>query len=146
MGQWSSRDTSEIDLAPGKLTVRHARDGQARRPATAALPRSTGEVMVTRRAGLLTIAADGEVVYSGCPGPVPIGKLYRLVPWACAALQGKVCVPRKTHRSARPVDRLDAASLTGDSCPSASRSDHGSRQYTTYPVSGWGSPHLRNTR
>jgi len=75
VGSWSSRDLSEIVFARGKLTVRQVRAGQAAPLRTVPLPQPGSTVMVTRRDGLLTITADGVVVYHGCLGPPQQGAL-----------------------------------------------------------------------
>ena len=75
VGYWSANDNTELALGSGKLTVRRARGGKGQTLATAALPRPEARLMVTRRDGLVTVAADGKVVYSGCPGPPQQGLL-----------------------------------------------------------------------
>jgi hypothetical protein len=75
LGYWSSRDTSEAVFTSGKLTLSRVRDGKAVAPRSVTLPRPGGAITITRRASLLTITADGRLVYNGCLGPPRQGAL-----------------------------------------------------------------------
>lgn len=65
VGYWSARDHAELTFGSGKATVRQVWAGKAQPTLTFPLPRSVATVVVARRDGLLTIAADGQPV---CPG------------------------------------------------------------------------------
>lgn len=74
IGFWSPRDMVDLTISGRDLALRTVVGGKptARRLSLAA---GGGELLITRRQGLLTLRYRGETIYNGCPAPLRQGLL-----------------------------------------------------------------------
>lgn len=75
VGYWSSQNTTEIAANAGKLFVKQIRGGQIQTLGVAPEPPPNSFVLIMRRGGLLTIAAEDKILFRSCMGLLQQGAL-----------------------------------------------------------------------